>query len=206
MKVKICGARHPVDVVACLDAGVDHVGLNFVARSKRCIPVDRARALAGLLPAGVGVGVFEDAPVEVILETCRGAGLTVAQVHGALSIEEAGQLAAHLTVIRALPGDQRRSPALSALAPHVAAFLFDGPSPGSGRAWTADAALGPRRAGRPTFLAGGLRPRTVAAAIRRFQPGGVDVASGVEGPDGQIDPARVRAFTQAARAAAGAPA
>jgi len=202
VRVKICGARRPKDVAACLEAGADHVGFNFVARSRRRVTPAQARALAADLPAGVGVGVFEDAEPAFILAICAEAGLLVAQVHGPLSLQGAAEIAQRLRLIRALPGADRDCPALSAWAPHVTAFLFDGPRPGSGTPWATERALGPTRAGRPTFLAGGLRPRTVAAAVARFQPGGLDVASGVEGPDGHIDPARVRAFTQAARAAA----
>jgi len=43
----------------------------------------------------------------------------------------------------------------------------------------------------------------VAQAIRGAAPDGVDVASGIEGADGFKDPARVRAFVAAARAADG---
>ncbi len=202
MKVKICGARRPEDVSACVDAGADHVGFNFAPRSRRRVTAAQARALAADLAPGVGVGVFEDASPAFILATCADAGLQVAQVHGALSLQGAAEIAGRLRLIRALPGADRESPGLSAWAPHVAAFLFDGPRPGSGTPWATERALGPTRAGRPTYLAGGLRPATVAAAVARSLPGGVDVASGVEGPDGHIDRARVRAFIQAARAAA----
>jgi phosphoribosylanthranilate isomerase len=51
------------------------------------------------------------------------------------------------------------------------------------------------------FLAGGLRPENVEQAIAQVRPAGVDVNSGVEAPDGQKDPARMRAFVVRARAA-----
>ena len=84
----------------------------------------------------------------------------------------------------------------------AARILLDGPSGGSGKPfpWAlAEEARSLHRA--PIFVAGGLTPDNVAQAIREARPNGVDVASGIEGPDGLKDAARVRAFVAAARKA-----
>ena len=52
------------------------------------------------------------------------------------------------------------------------------------------------------FLAGGLTPANVAAAIAAVEPFAVDVCSGVEAAPGVKDLAKLRAFLAAVRAAA----
>ena len=50
------------------------------------------------------------------------------------------------------------------------------------------------------MLSGGLTPENVGEAIRISGASAVDVSSGVEASPGVKDPAKVRAFIQAAKA------
>ena len=90
----------------------------------------------------------------------------------------------------------------------VDGFLLDSGSPtargGTGQTFNWSAIL-PFVEGikerKPLIIAGGLNSANVADAIRLFDPCGVDVVSGVELSVGRKDPAKLRAFIAAARAA-----
>jgi phosphoribosylanthranilate isomerase len=93
-----------------------------------------------------------------------------------------------------------------AVAPHVDAVLLDSGNQslaikelgGTGR--THDWKLSRRireAIDVPLFLAGGLNPTNVAAAIREVQPFGIDVCSGLR-TDGRLNPEKLTAFFAAA--------
>lgn len=97
-----------------------------------------------------------------------------------------------------------------AVAPFVDALLLDSGNPslavkelgGTGRVhdWKLSAEIR-RTAGKPVFLAGGLSPSNVGAALEAVQPFGVDLCSSVR-ENGALDERRLRAFMGALRAAA----
>jgi phosphoribosylanthranilate isomerase len=105
-------------------------------------------------------------------------------------------------VIKAFPAG---CDALRKAAEHRAdAVLIDAPEPGSGTVFdwglVDDAPLDAR-----ILLAGGLAPENVATAIARVKPWGVDVSTGVERAPGRKDAVKMKAFIEAARAAAPEP-
>lgn len=94
-----------------------------------------------------------------------------------------------------------------AVAPLVDVLLLDSGNPsaavrelgGTGRVhdWSLSRAI-VAAAGRPVFLAGGLKADNVREAIAAVRPYGVDVCSGVRS-GGRLDPDRLAAFVLAAR-------
>ncbi len=56
----------------------------------------------------------------------------------------------------------------------------------------------------PVFLAGGIGPDNIAAAVGTVRPGGIDLCSGVESARGRRDPVKVERLMQTFRKAAGA--
>jgi len=199
-RVKICGITRLGDAQLCVEAGVDALGFNFWPGSKRHIQVERAREIAAALPSGVlRVGVFVQASPEAVRETVKRVGLAAVQLHGdedpALYSGVGVALWQVLRVADRMPG---------APSPAASAVLLDAKVAGFGGAgmrfdWklaraAADWAL-------PVWIAGGLDPHNVGEALRLSGASGVDVASGVESAPGLKDPARVRAFVAAVRAA-----
>jgi phosphoribosylanthranilate isomerase len=83
------------------------------------------------------------------------------------------------------------------------AWLLDsyvtGNQGGSGVAFDWDIAVEATKLSRMIILAGGLRPETVAAAVRKVWPYAVDVSSGVESEPGKKDHSKLRAFIAAAK-------
>lgn len=202
--VKICGITREEDALLAVAMGADALGFNFASGSRRQISPVLARDISRRLPPEIlTVGVFRDEAASRVVEIVNTAGLRAAQLHGRESAESTRWIRERVPyVIKAFTAGD---PALEAAASYGAdAILLDSPIPGSGEVFDWTLAEG-RPDGIRTILAGGLDPTNVGDAVRRVKPWGVDVASGVEDPrgvPGQKDAHKLRAFVEAARAAA----
>jgi phosphoribosylanthranilate isomerase len=202
VKVKICGITNWADARRAVDEGADFLGFNFYPLSPRYVEPAKARRIACRLPRRVvTVGVFVNQREEMMLEVARAVSLGYLQLHGDESPDIVSRLARTVSVIKAF---QVRAPfRASRLGPfHASAYLLDGFSRtrrgGTGNPFEWRVARYAKRYGR-IFLAGGLRPENVAAAIRTVRPYAVDICSGVEAAPGRKDPARIRDLMQAVR-------
>lgn len=200
MFVKICGITNVADAEAAVDAGVDAIGLNFTL-SRRQVSVVEAEAIAAAVHDRVlVVGVFRDHLASEVVDIVGAAGLGAAQLHG--SETPATSHAVHRSVPVLFRAMDATSPDLAAVDDHGAdVVLLDAPVPGGGVAFDWDL-VGDLTHRHRILLAGGLRPDTVADAVRVVAPWGVDVASGVEASPGRKDHDAVRRFVAAARRAA----
>jgi phosphoribosylanthranilate isomerase len=195
--VKICGLTRVADAVAALEAGADYLGLNFWPGSKRHVSAETAVEIAAAVAGRARlVGVFVNAAAEEIDALAARVPLDLVQLHGDESVDFCRRFAA-----RAIRAVRVASAAdLAGAHDHPAALLLlDSHTPGYGGSgqrfdWSLCAGLD-----RPFFLAGGLSPDNVAAAVRVARPFGVDVAGGVEAAPGRKDPALVRRFVAAAK-------
>ena len=207
LRIKQCGVRRASDALLCAEAGADELGVVFAASSKRRITLDEARAIRAAVPPSVPLtGVFQGATLDE-LSIAASTGLFWAlQLHGAVP-SGAGLL--DVPLFRAVHLDSAEGVQALDLAPPgggpaYARVLLDGPAGGSGLSFAWELARSVRARlspGTQLFVAGGLHAGNVARAIAAAAPDGVDVASGIEGPDGFKDPQRVRDFVAAARSA-----
>jgi phosphoribosylanthranilate isomerase len=201
MFVKVCGLSTPESVREAVDAGADAVGFVLTASPRVVSPSQAASLLSGV-PGGVSpIGVFRDEPVADAIAIARAAGLEWIQLHGARSRTDVATVHdAGMKLIRAITmgaGQDEFEDWGEDL------LLIDATVPGSGEAWDyASVAALPVLEGRNWLLAGGLQAANVGQASAAAHAWGVDVSSGVEASRGVKDPAKIRAFVHAAKAAA----
>lgn len=201
--IKVCGLRSASEAVACVELGVDTLGLNFWPGTPRRVDVPTAQRIAEAVAGRATlVALFVDATREDIERVRRATGIDWVQLHGdePASLVESLLPYAYKAVrvgggsvrdtVREYPGER---------------ILLDAAVPGGmpgGTGQTFDWARAAEVAReRPLVLAGGLRPENVADAIRTVRPFQVDVASGVERSPGVKDLEKVRAFVAAVRGA-----
>jgi phosphoribosylanthranilate isomerase len=166
-----------------------------------------AEAIGRELPASVlRVGVFVDAPRDEMRRISDEVGLDLLQLHGEEPLEAFADLPR--PALKALRvGKHFACEEALRYASLAAGVVVDTRLPGEtqlpgGTGVPFDWSLVADLRGRVGFLmlAGGLSPENVAQAVRAVRPHAVDVSSGVERMPGRKDPARVKAFVEAARA------
>jgi phosphoribosylanthranilate isomerase len=198
-KIKLCGLYRPEDITAVNAARPDYCGfiINF-PKSHRHVTPEQVRALrADLDPAVTPVGVFVNQPVETVAALQNDGTITVAQLHGQ---EDEDYIAA----LRAATGGKpvwkafkiRSEADLAAANASSADMVILDNGYGTGQTFDWSLAGGITR---PFFLAGGLTPENIPAAIAQLDPTGLDLSSGVE-TDKKKDPEKMLAAVRAARA------
>ena len=194
-KIKFCGLTRDEDIDAVNKLRPDYIGFVFAPHSKRYVNASTAALLKRrLAPNITAVGVFVNADTDEIVSLIEQNIIDAVQLHGnegRAYIEELRRLLPRpVPIIEAVR--IRSSADIQRAAASVADFvLLDG---GNGAGVTFDWSL---IAGlnRPYFLAGGLTPANVAAAVATLHPYALDVSSGIE-TDGKKDPQKMAAFVK----------
>lgn len=184
-KLKVCGVTRAADLAACVELGVDAVGINLWMGSRRGLTLAAATALIDEVrpPRTLErVGVFVSPAEDEVRRAVEALELDAVQIVG--EGEGTGFGFSYLWVVRGTPGE------LKVPTPAPKRVLLDAAVPGYGGAgqttdwqWAARAVreLAPLE----VWLAGGITPGNAAEALATVRPAGLDVASGTELPGAQ---------------------
>jgi phosphoribosylanthranilate isomerase len=203
-QVKICGITSVADGQDAAEAGADMIGLMFYDGSPRHITLAKAVEISrALSPFVLRVGVFVNPDEEQVTRAIAECGLNLLQFHG----DEDSDFCTQFGLMSLKAIRVRDAESLKQLERfNNDAFLLDAYSKsglgGTGEKFNWELAVEAQKFGKPIFLAGGLTPDNVAAAVELVHPFAVDVSSGVESAPGKKDAAKVRMFIQAAKAVA----
>ena len=201
--VKICGITSEADALAAAEAGADAIGLMFYEDSPRHVTLEQAKAISAALPQHVmRVGVFVNAEEAFVHQALTECMLNILQFHGDETPEECSRYPVMTLKAFRVQGEET----LAQLEAYPSAgYLLDAyvkdALGGTGATFNWDLAVRAQEFGKPIFLAGGLTPENVAEAVRKVQPFGVDVSSGVESELGRKDAEQMRTFVAAAKGA-----
>ena len=191
-KVKICGITRVEDALVAAELGADYLGFVFVKESPRYVTPEQARVIAvecvRASPHSRMVGVFRDEDPETVRKIAEHVGLDLVQLHG----EETYTLGGIPTIKAFQVSDALPEPTTA--ADYV---LFDSGG-GTGRTFDWSLLDGYVHA-KPFFLAGGLTPENVLAAITSARPYAIDLSSGVESRPGLKDGDKMRLLFEALR-------
>jgi phosphoribosylanthranilate isomerase len=207
---KICGLTDEAAVDAAVENGADMVGFVFYPPSPRNLSAERAEELLRGVPSGVDrVGLFVDPETDFLDQILAKARLDLLQLHGDETPERCRAISIYfgLPIIKAIKVSTKAD--LKAAKDYedvVDWLMFDARPPadgaglpgGNGRAFDW-AILKGVEFKRPWLLAGGLTPESLAEAVNQSGATAVDVSSGVESAPGKKDPAKIKAFLDAAR-------
>jgi phosphoribosylanthranilate isomerase len=211
-RIKVCCIASIDEARLAIEQGASAVGLvSAMPSGPGPIPEELIAEIAATIPPGVSSFLLTcQQDVDAIVDQQKRLRVNTIQICDRLPPRSYKRLR------EALPGvslvqvvhvtGQESVEEATAIAPEVDAVLLDSGNQslpikelgGTGRThdWSLSRAI--REAiDVPLFLAGGLKPENVAAAIREVQPFGIDVCSGLR-TEGKLDPQKLAAFFKSA--------
>ena len=209
LDIKICGLKTDDALAAAVAGGASHVGFIFFPKSPRYIsPEEAGRLRKAIKGKALAVAVTVDADDAFLDEIVKSMAPDMLQLHGHESPARVAEIKARygLPVIKAFSisnaADLKATKAYVGIADR---FLFDAKPPkgaelpgGNGVAFDWRLLEGHEA---DYLLSGGLNASNIGEAMRIANPRGLDISSGVESTPGVKDPALIKAFFQAVRAA-----
>ena len=197
-KIKICGLRRREDILAVNEAKPDYCGFIIEFPSSfRSVTADEVRELVKELDPEIRpVGVFVNAPMELVRTLLDDGTLALAQLHGQEDESYIRELKTYTDklIIKAF-SIKTEADIKKAIRSEADYILLDQGAGGTGE--TFDWSLVPAIK-RPWFLAGGLGCENLESAIHLLHPWAVDVSSSVE-TGGHKDPDKILEAVYAVR-------
>lgn len=205
LRVKICGIMTPAQGKEIARLGANAIGFICVEKSPRYVTPEQIREIAMALPQETHrIGVFMNHKLETIVSTVETSGLTSVQLHGSESVEFCKQVRSALPATELIKAFRVESAeTLQSTQDYTSVvdwLLLDAyhPTLGGGTGLVLDwETLSAFKPDRPWFLAGGLTPENLAAALDILSPQGIDLSSGVEISPGDKDLTKVAALFEA---------
>lgn len=164
--LKLCGIRDVASAKLCEKLGVDIIGLNFVERSHRKVPIDEAKKIRAVCETTLVIGIFEDQSPAAVAQIAQAVGLDAIQMpcsDNCKFYQGIGPIIQSRTIDQTLA----RQPFLS--------IIDSGPG-GSGKKFDH------RRLTlyEPSLIAGGIDLKIAQQLLETKKPLGIDTASGIE--------------------------
>ena len=197
VRIKICGLVRPQDIDMVNEVCPDIAGFILASGRRRTVTPEQMRELTGRLKPEIrSAAVFLDQDIRWIADLAAEGLMDIIQLHGHEGNEEIRYLRSRTdkTVIKAFRIDTAED-IRRAEDSEADLVLLDHGAGGTGQAWDWSLLSGMRRS---FILAGGLDSENVQEAVRKTQPFGVDVSSGVE-TDGCKDREKILRFVRAVR-------
>ncbi len=204
MMLKICGLRRSEDIEYVNKYLPDYIGFIF-AESKRKVSVEEVNLLKKELNSKIKtVGVFVNEKIENIIKIVEKTNLDIVQIHGDETPE-------YVMKIKERTGDSlkiwkairvKNDDSVSIMSEYnVDAFVLDAfvenSYGGVGKTFDWNIALKAKKYGK-IFIAGGLNTANVGELIKKVEPYGVDVSSGIE-TNGFKDKVKISEFVKKVR-------
>ncbi|MEM9044006.1 MAG: phosphoribosylanthranilate isomerase [Pseudomonadota bacterium] len=211
MRVKICGLTRPDGVQAAIEGQAAYIGFMFFPPSPRSLSIGAAGALMTKVPQRIKKVAVTVDPDDALIEQITSLPVDMLQLHGQETRERISELRAKtgLPIIKAIGiRDAKDLVEIDHYGRVADQLLIDakppkGASRPGGNAITFDwSLLANQKWPVPWLLAGGLTPDNVAEAVRASGATQLDVSSSVESAPGIKDPAKIRAFMEAAESLA----
>ena len=211
-RVKICGIKTMDHALAAAEAGADFIGLVLTRSPRQISPAQANKIVATLKQSRTAipkiVGIFVNTPAYIVNRIAEFCHLDYVQLSGDENMAYCRLLSSPFLKVVKISHDNNPEQVCRDLAVWSKfidnrryTFLLDTYDSekhgGTGQQIDWEVAKGIAKIFR-VFIAGGLTPENVPAAINIVKPWGVDVSSGVE-TNGEKDVDKIQAFIKAVR-------